>query len=145
VHLLGTDGALHPVAGSAPNAAAALRLPDGRVLRTSGSPEGHLDAYSVVERTVGQLDVPAGVDLGEYDLATLSAGAPLDPGDIMLTDAAGQGSRSISAAFLGLAPTLGIRVGSCPQWHGYDPHRPLYVIQDRGTPVTTVTLSGLAG
>jgi len=56
-----------------------------------------------------------------------------------LTD---QGYHEISASWLDQAgSSLTLRVGSCPQWYGYDPSKPLYVVQGGGPLVTSVILS----
>ena len=80
--------------------------------------------------------------LRDYDLATLSSAGGLGGGKVALTDQPGHPYHDISAIWLDQAGSrLTLRVGSCPQWYGYDPSKPLYVVQSGGPPVTSVTLS----
>ncbi len=135
---VGADGLAHPLRGSPAGPVAALRLPDGsqvRVAPTAGGFENHkADVY-----TVGEIRLPRGIDLRDYDLATLSSTGGLGGANVALTD---QALHEISASWLDQAgPSLTLRVGSCPQWYGYDPSKPLYVMQSGGPPVTSVTLS----
>jgi hypothetical protein len=137
---VGADGLAHPLRGSPAGPVAALRLPDGsqvRVAPTAGGWEVHnADVY-----TVGELRLPSGIDLRDYDLATLSSTDGLGGANVALTD---QLLHEISASWLDQAgPSLTLRVGSCPQWYGYDPSKPLYVMQSGGPPVTSVTLSAM--
>jgi hypothetical protein len=137
---VGADGLAHPLRGSPAGPVAALRLPDGsqvRVAPTAGGWEVHnADVY-----TVGELRLPSGIDLRDYDLATLSSSDGLGGANVALTD---QFLHEISASWLDQAgPSLTLRVGSCPQWYGYDPSKPLYVMQSGGPPVTSVTLSAM--
>ena len=101
---------------------------------------------------VSQIDVPPGTDLSRYPLVTFSAdtastpptgAASLGPAVFMLTDSVGSPSHTISfKAKPGLGPDLGVRVGSCTQWRGFEPSQPLYITQSGGAPITSVTLSG---
>ena len=69
--------------------------------------------------TVGELRLPSGIDLRDYDLATLSSTGGLGGANVALTD---QFLHEISASWLDQAgSSLTLRVGSCPQWYGYDP------------------------
>ena len=142
--MLAEDNKLHPLDGSTPSGATSFTLPDGRVAHVAASTAGRLDSYGTSEKTVGRLQVPSGVRLSDYSLATMSIGAAtFGKGNIVLTDAIGENNHYISAYALPDAKReLPVRVGSCLQWHGYDPGvRPVYVIQDSGSPVAAVTLS----
>jgi hypothetical protein len=143
-YLLADDDKLHPLAGSEAGAAASLTLPDGRVLPTDPSPAGSVDSSTSVDKTVGVVEVPSGVRLADYALATVSAGpVPLGKGEYALTDLVGDDGHTITAyALPAQHPYLAVPVGSCMQWHGYDT-TPLYLLQDAGPPATTVTLSGV--
>ncbi len=145
------DGKLHPLPVKhlnglmgAPAGLTSIKLPDGRVLPVDASPAGEIDGVNQVERTVGQVRLPSGARWTDYQLATLSAGAqPLGPGHLQLTDDPGF-RHEISADVLPhFGHDLSIRVGSCLQWHGYAPDKPLYVIQDKGPAVTDLTLTGV--
>jgi hypothetical protein len=140
-YLVGADGLAHRLAGAPSGSAAALRLPDGRQVGVAPTVSGKLEIQDVDVYTVGELQLPNGINLRDYDLAKLSAGGP-GVGEVVLTDGRGDSHREISAKWLDQSgPNLSLRVGSCPQWYGYDPSRPLYVLQRGGSPVTSVTLS----
>jgi hypothetical protein len=135
---VGADGLAHPLRGLPAGSVAALRLPDGSQVRVAPT-TGGLVKYHPNVRTVGEIRLPSGTDLRDYDLATLSSTGGLGGANVALTD---QGYHEISASWLGQArSSLTLRVGSCPQWYGYDPSKPLYVVQGGGPPVTSVTLS----
>ena len=143
---VGADGLAHPLSGSPAGPVAALRLPDGSRVRVAPTTGGFVDQYKADVSMAGELQLPRGIDLRDYDLATLSTGlAKLSStggfggATVALTD---QFVHEISASWLDQAgPSLTLRVGSCPQWYGYDPSKPLYVMQTGGPPVTSVTLS----
>ncbi|GAA0725801.1 hypothetical protein Drose_17345 [Dactylosporangium roseum] len=145
LYLLGADNKLHPVPGSPPGDAKSVRFPDGRVVPVAGPVGGGVEAWRTTTDMVGRIDLPAGVNLVDYPLATLSSDAG-DLGDarIAITDGDFHTSHRIAASSLpGLAPDLPIRVGSCLQWRGYDTRQPLYVMQQGGEPATKLTLSGV--
>jgi hypothetical protein len=145
IYMLADDRKLHPLARSKRSGAASVKFPNGRVLPTATSTGGFIDIFNTSERVVGKVEVPRAVNLTDYDLATMSAGRePLGKASVVITDTLGQANHYISALSLpGMGPDLAVRVGSCPQWRGYDPAQPLYVLQDGGVPVTAVTLSGV--
>jgi hypothetical protein len=135
---VGADGLAHPLRGLSAGSVAALRLPDGSQVRVAPTMGGFVGYHTNVG-TVGEIRLPSGVDLRDYDLATLSSTGGLGGANVALTD---QGYHEISASWLDQAgSSLTLRVGSCPQWYGYDPSKPLYVMQSGGPPVTSVTLS----
>jgi hypothetical protein len=138
---LGADGLAHPLHGGGlpAGSVAALRLLDGSQVRVAPTMGGVVDDYQADVYTVGKLQLPSGIDLRDYDLATLSSTGGLGGATVALTD---QLLHEISASWLDQAgPSLTLRVGSCPQWYGYDPSKPLYVVQSGGPRVTSVTLS----
>jgi hypothetical protein len=141
-YLLGEDGLAYPLAGSPPSDLALLTLPDGRLVPTTTTTAGRLEADTSVIRLVHQID-PTGLRLADYALATFSAGASgLGDARLTITDAPGLPGHDIYAGAVPWAnPVLPIRVGSCLQWRGYDSSRPLYVLQDQGNPVSSLTLS----
>jgi hypothetical protein len=145
VYMLAEDGKLHPLNGSAQSGVVTVEFPDGRVLPTADSPFGYIDQINISERLVGQIEVPRGVNLTDYNLATMSAErGSLGNGSVVITDTGGQDGHDISAlSVAGMGPDLAVRVGSCLQWQGYDPAKPLYLYQDGAVPVTNVTLSGV--
>jgi hypothetical protein len=146
LYALTADGRLHPLGTSSPTGATGVRLPDGRVVRVAEAPVGAVDRYQVADATIGRLDLPPGVDPAAYHLLTLAApaGSRLGTSLLMLSDGVGPGIRGIDAQSLPRTTGgLPVRVGSCPQWHGYDPARPLYVAQIGGVPVASATLSGV--
>jgi hypothetical protein len=121
-----------------------LHLPDGSQVSVASTPGGYLDAYKADVYTVGELQLPRGMTLRDYDLATLSSTGGPGGGSVTLTDQPAQPYHEISASWLDqTGPRLTLRVGSCPQWYGYEPSKPLYVTQDGGPPVTSITLSAI--
>ncbi len=140
VYAVGADGLAHPLGGSPAAPVAALRLPDGSQVRVAPTASGW-EVHQADVNMVGEVWLPGGIDLRDYDLATLSSTGGLGGADVALTD---QFLHEISASWLDQAgSTLTLRVGSCPQWYGYDPSKPLYVMQTGGPPVTSVTLSAM--
>jgi hypothetical protein len=144
VYMLADDGMFHPLTGSARSDLLSVQLPDGRVVPTALPSTGSV-SMTTSRRLVGQVDLPGGVDLARYDLATLSTeGDRLAKGKVVITDAVAQANHYISAVSLPASGSdMAVRVGSCLEWHGFSPSRPLYVVQDHGPAVTTVTLSGV--
>lgn len=140
-YLVGADGLAHPLYGSPPGSVAALRLPDGSQVRVAPTVAGNLEVHNV-DVLVGEIRLPSGMTLRDYDLAMLSSTGGLGGANVALTDQPDRPDHEISATWLDQAgPHLTLRVGSCPQWYGYDPAKPLYVMQSGGPPVTSVTLS----
>ena len=139
------DGTVHPIGDR--SLVDKVTMPDGTVLPVAPSPVGELDALTSTRRLVGQIDVPADLDPYRYDLMTLSAdGEPLGDADVTVTDVIGDDGHAIRARSLASdGQELAVRVGSCLQWHGYQPGRPLYVVQEGRSSVTSVTLSGVDG
>ena len=74
---VGADGLAHPLRGSPAGPAAALRLPDGSQVRVAPTAGGFLESHNADVYTVGELRLPGGIDLRDYDLATLSSTAGL--------------------------------------------------------------------
>jgi hypothetical protein len=145
VFALTEDGRLRPVGGAPPSDVDAVEFPDGRILSTVDSPIGSVDIFEIAEMTAGSVELPAGLDLGAYDLATLSTGGGrLGAGKLVIADDAGPGQRTISAVALSTTGAeLAIRIGSCLQPRGYDLTKPLYVLTTGETPISSVTLSGV--
>ena len=143
-YFIGADGLAHRLGGSPAGSVAALRMPDGSQVRVAPSVGGYLDVHNADVYTVGELQLPGGINLRDYDLATLSSTGGLGGANVALTDQPGHLYHDISARWLDQAgPRLNLRVGSCPQWYGYDPSKPLYLMQSGGPPVTSVTLSAI--
>jgi hypothetical protein len=141
-YLLGTDGLAHPLGGLPAGAATVLRRPDGSQVKVSTTAGGNLEVHRAGVYEVGQVDPPPGTSWRDFDMARLSAAGPLAGGRVALTDQPGSVYHDISAWWLDkIGPTLTMRVGSCPQWYGYDASKPIYVVQSGGPPVTSVTLS----
>ncbi len=143
-YFIGADGLAHRLGGSPAGSVAALRMPDGSQVRVAPSVSGYLDVHNADVYTVGELQLPGGINLRDYDLAMLSSRGGLGGANVALTDQPGQLFHDISARWLDQAgPRLNLRVGSCPQWYGYNPSKPLYLMQGGGPPVTSVTLSAI--
>ena len=100
----------------------------------------------VVSRTetIGVAQIPSGVIIADYDLLTLHASGPIGPSLVTISDAPGAAARHdiIARALRSSGAALGVRVGSCLQWHGY-PAGTLYVAQTGGAPITGFQLSGV--
>jgi hypothetical protein len=142
-YLVGTDGVAHPLGRSSPGSVATLRLPDGSQVRVAPTAGGYLDVHDV-DVLVGEIQLPSGMTLRDYDLVMLSSTGGPDGSNVALTDQPDQPNHEISATWLDRAGAhLTLRVGSCPQWYGYDASKPLYVMQSGGPPVTSVTLSNI--
>jgi hypothetical protein len=138
---VGADGLAHPLRGLPAGSVTVLRLPDGSQVRVAPTTGGNFGDYQADVIMVGELQLPSGIDLRDYDLATLSSTGGFGGATVALTD---QLLHEISASWLDQAgSSLTLRVGSCPQWYGYDPSRPLYVMQSGGPPITSVTLSAM--
>jgi hypothetical protein len=141
-YLVGADGLAHQLGGSLAAPVALLRLSDGSQVGVAPTVGGKLEVQNVDVATVGEVQLPSGMTLRDYDLVMLSSTDGLGGGKVALTDQPGHPSHDISARWLDHAGSrLTLRVGSCPQWYGYDPTNPLYVVQSGGPPVTSVTLS----
>jgi len=141
-YLLSADGALHPLTGQT-NGAIEVTLLDGRTVPVAASPAGSIDSETRTPVTLSTITVPSGVTLTDYQLATASSGSiPLGASSLALTDQPGQIYHDISAASPAwIGSELTVPVASCPQWYGFDPAKPLYVVQQGGAPVTSITLS----
>jgi hypothetical protein len=90
--------------------------------------------------------VPGRTPLWRYELATFGAARQIGTSTLTLSDAASAPSTAEIAA--GVLPVTGsrlaVRVGSCLQWHGYRRHT-LYVEEQGGAPITSLTLSQVRG
>ncbi len=144
-YLISADGLAHPLGGSPGAPVAVLRLPGGSPIRVAPTKGGYLDDYHADAYTVGEFQLPSGINLRDYDLATLSSTGGLGGGYVAVTDQPTYPGHEISASWLGAGPRPTLRVGSCPQWYGYDPGKPLYIMQGGGPPMTSVTLSAIRG
>jgi hypothetical protein len=147
---LTSDGKLHPLGRPRPGSTLAhsLRLPDGRTAQLSSIPA--LGAVDDVKRTnpsthLGVVAVPPGVRLADFQLAAFDSGhgASIGPSDVWLADDLSNRTHRITAHALRRAGSnIAIRVGSCPQWHGYV-GQTLYISQSGGTPIARLELSGV--
>jgi hypothetical protein len=167
-YAVGADGVAHPLYRSPVAPVAFLREPDGSQVRVEPTMAGYLEDHSAdVIPSVAEVQMPSGMNPRDYDLATLSSA--IDPRDYRIatlsrTDGLGGGNVAITDQLLNnpgdevprwhrimatwpeqSGPHLTLRVGSCPQWYGYDPSKTLYVIQSGGPPVTSITLSAARG
>ena len=141
------DGVLRPVGIAHPIAmASSLRLPGGKIARVVRDPVlGVVDSVESVPTTLSTVTVPNGLRLADYALATFETGTggSIGPADIWIADDAANPLHRIAARALATAgSSVAVRVGSCPQWHGY-PSRTLYLQQTGGTPITRIRLSGV--
>jgi hypothetical protein len=144
-YFVGADALAHPLGGSPAGSVVALRMPDGSELGVAPTVGGNLAVHNVNIRTIGEIHLPVGVNPRDYDLAMLSSTGGLGGSNVALTDEPGQPDHEISARWLDRTRAhLTLRVGSCPQWYGYDPSKPIFVVQDGGAAsVSSVTLSAI--
>lgn len=138
------DGTVHPLAGAS-SPASSITMPSGDEAPVSDEAVGSLDDLTSFVVRVGEIEVPQGSELSGSDLITLSAdGGPLGKSSITVTDSLTNPNHFIKSESLADTITpLSIRVGSCAQWKGYQPERPLYILQTGGSDVTSVSLSGI--
>ena len=96
-------------------------------------------------RSRNQVEVPPGVAFSDYALARLSHSEQRSrhgPGRV--TDDLTSASHRIEATSLpGLTQDLPLRVGVASSGTAMTPDRPLWIVQEGGAPVTTITLSGV--
>jgi hypothetical protein len=145
VYGLAADGMLHLLAGQrSPLLSDTLTLPDGKVAGIGAPIRGHVDRVVSRTETIGVAQIPSGVIIADYDLLTLHASGPIGPSLVTISDAPGAAARHdiIARAQRSSGAALGVRVGSCLQWHGY-PAGTLYVAQTGGAPITGFQLSGV--
>ena len=145
VYGLAADGMLHPLAGQRrPLLGGVLTLAHGRKVRIGAPIRGHVDHMVSQTETIGVAQIPSGVTIAGYDLLTLHAAGPIGPSDLTISDL--PGVVPSHAIYLHALPssgaTLGVRVGSCLQWHGFT-SRALYVTQTGGAPIGRLQLSGV--
>jgi hypothetical protein len=144
-YVMSADGTAHPLRASPVPAVPMLQYPDGHSVVTSPLSAGRLEAEGSVVRSVGQVQVPAGTDLGRYPLATVKSSAgSLGNGSYRISNLIGDPQHSIAFdAKPDVGASLGVQVGACLQWHGFSAAGPLYVEQSGGAPVTSVVVSGV--
>lgn len=121
-----------------------IRRPGGETARIGAPILGHVDSVVSRTETIGVAKIPAGMTIAGFDLLTLHADGPIGPSDITISDSPGAGAKHdiIAYALPSSGATLGVRVGSCLQWHGYR-SRTLYVAQTGGAPISRLQLSGI--
>ena len=96
-------------------------------------------------RRRGVAHIPAGVTIASYALLTLHARGPIGPSGITISDLPPGGNTNhdiVLHALPSSGAALGVRVGSCLQWHGYQ-SRTLYLTQTGGAPIGSLQLSGV--
>ncbi len=127
------------------------RLRDGSrsfQVGTSEAQFGWADGIEGGPIDVGVADVPAGVNLPDYELATFEADGPLGVSHVSLsarlggTPGAGINGRVTFGTLPRDGDDISVRVGSCLQWHGFDT-RHLYLTQIDGRTIDRITLSGV--
>src|SRR5581483_7749954 len=85
---VGADGLAHPLhsRGLPGGSIAALRLPKGSQVSVAPTMGGVVDNYHADPFTLRKLPLPSGIDLRDYDLATLSSTGGLGGAHVTLTD-----------------------------------------------------------
>jgi hypothetical protein len=143
------DGLAHPVSGGT-DVPSSLRIPGGRSFRVSGvAAAGSVDALKTKPVSAAPVEVPAGVDLSEYELLSLSASdnRPIGRSRVAISDRIvteeGRNPWIGVDVLRSAGDTIDVRVGSCLQWHGYEGDR-LYLFQDAGRPIREIRLSDVS-
>lgn len=120
---------------------------DARATRRPGTaPLGRLDSLRATAGRLSPVEVPAGLRLSDYHLATLSSsGHALGASTLTLVDGgpAGSAGHVIRARTLPDLRALRVRVGSCLAWRGLEADR-LSLLQEGGSPVDRIVLSGVS-
>ena len=105
---------------------------------------GAVDTLSADSAKTARVDLPSGIDLSSYDLATFSSSSgPVGDTSVTIFDEPSTRGLSHDIAFRALASSgssVSLRVGACLQWHGYS-GRSLYISQRGGNPITEMKLS----
>ena len=107
---------------------------------------GWLEALDGGPRALGVVDVPAGVDLADYQLATFEADSTNGAtaftvfDQLGTTDAYGINHNIRVGVLPSAGEDIAVRVGSCLQWHGYEGPQ-LIISQEGGSPIKRVVLS----
>jgi hypothetical protein len=111
-----------------------LRGPDGERFRVEpGALAGALDFVDAATQQRMRLDLPA--DASEYTWLELSSDEPFPEDFYTLFDEGSGFARAIAFRTLGdRSNSVLIRVGSCPQWRGFD-EGPLYLGVSAGAPL----------
>ncbi|RNM13798.1 hypothetical protein [Nocardioides pocheonensis] len=114
--------------------------------RPGSAPLGRLDSLQTSTGTLSPVEVPAGLRLSDYHLATLSSGGhAMGASTLTLVDGgpAGSAGHVIRARTLPDLRALRVRVGSCLAWRGVEADR-LNLLQEGGSPVDRIVLSGVS-
>ncbi len=115
-------------------------------MKVAASPDGYVDGMTASPLSlVSSFRLPAGISLKSVRLVTFHAARSFGDISLALSDTRDFSSPPITANTLPLTGRrLSVRVGACLQWHGYT-GKTLYVQEPvNGTPVTAITLSGVA-
>ena len=138
-----TGGALQFAPGAPPHQNPVSTSSAASILSSGGQPiavvgavqSGHLDTSARTPVDYQKLAFPNGTDLSQYQWLVLHGS--LRASSYVLADSINPApNHSITFKILPTrATTIYVRVGSCLQWHGYDPSHGLY-LERRGT--TTV-------
>jgi hypothetical protein len=127
---------------------ASIRTPRGSRIPVGAVGTGSEDAATATSVRVSMFAVPASTMLPSINLLTLASSHAIGTSQFGISDLPGvstaPSNTQITAWALPVTGSrLSVRVGSCLQWHGYRRHQ-LYVAQQGGAPITSVTLSGVA-
>ncbi len=149
-----TDGTVTPLAAPPTLAhsvvtghAASVVTTDGVVHRVAGSSSavGSIDGVSRGDAEVLRLELPAGTQLSDYPWIRLQAPRAFNTASFAISDTlASVPAHEIQFKSLPRAGNqLTVGVGSCLQWHGYDPEADLYLSgSSRSLPPISVSLIG---
>jgi hypothetical protein len=145
VYAVLSDGAAHPIGGHSSHGRPGSLHLSGRTIPTSPVPSG--DGEVTLESRAAQVssvDVPASVDLTGSALARFRTSGNIGRSEVLLAESLrGSASRDTAITFR-TRPWQGastsVRVGSCPQWHGYDTKQ-LFLVQSGGRPITGIRIS----
>lgn len=126
---------------------ASIRMPNGSHIPVGATGSGSVDGTGFTFNTVSTFFVPKSAALPSLSLATLASDRSIGTSQLGISDlpnvSTAPSNTEITAGALPVTGRrLAVRVGSCLQWHGYRGHR-LYIAQQGGAPITSVTLSGV--
>jgi hypothetical protein len=107
--------------------------------------EGHVDGVSQSTSELRKLAIPSGLRLSDYQWLVLHG--TFGASSLLLSDSLSPPSNQAIAFNLlpGTEKSVYVRVGSCLQWHGYNPSSGLFLLSvgDPLTPALTVKLAAV--
>jgi hypothetical protein len=155
VYALTSDYKLHLLLSygerAGPSPVGVIRMPNGSRIRVGTVGTGSVDGLTTSPTTtrISMFSAPRSTALPSVSLVTIGANRSIGTSQLAISDLPGVSTTpSNSEITAGTLPVTGsriaVRVGSCLQWHGYR-GRDLYVAQQGGAAITSMTLSDVTG